>query len=234
MGDSSVLIVEDDVKIAEINAKLIERIEGISVSGIATTIGEAKELLPIIKPDLVLLDVYFPDGSGIDLLWHMRSHFRDTDVIMITAAKEVQNVGDAIRGGAFDFILKPIVFNRFEETIRKYLNYKTKLKDVNAMNQEVVDSLFHTVRKRHISSNAEVAATPPKGIDQHTLSLIKNSFYESKEGGMTAEEISKITGVSRTTSRRYLEFLVSLGQLRTELVYGTVGRPERRYFANEN
>ena len=50
------------------------------------------------------------------------------------------------------------------------------------------------------------------------------------ENGSTAELLGKNIGVSRSTARRYLEFLVTQKQVYTELTYGTVGRPERRYF----
>ncbi|MGK0700962.1 hypothetical protein ACR3I8_16185 [Priestia flexa] len=47
---------------------------------------------------------------------------------------------------------------------------------------------------------------------------------------MTAEELGKLLGASRTTSRRYLEYLISIREAKAELVYGIVGRPERKYY----
>ncbi|UUZ93689.1 response regulator [Paenibacillus sp. P25] len=94
-----VLIVEDDVKIAEINRRFVEKIPGFQVIGIATDEVQAKERLEILKPDLVLLDIYFPNSSGLEMLQYIRDHHRDTDVIMITAAKEVDAVREAVRAG---------------------------------------------------------------------------------------------------------------------------------------
>jgi two-component system CitB family response regulator len=47
--------------------------------------------------------------------------------------------------------------------------------------------------------------------------------------GITAEEVGKLIGASRTTSRRYLEYLVSISQVTADILYGSVGRPERIY-----
>ena len=99
MDNLSVVIAEDDSKISEIQTRFIEKIDGFEVVGIANTIAESEEMIDVFQPDLVLLDVYFPDGSGVDLLWKIRRLYKNTDVIFITAAKEVAVLQDAIRGG---------------------------------------------------------------------------------------------------------------------------------------
>ncbi|EOD53217.1 helix-turn-helix domain-containing protein, partial [Aeromonas molluscorum] len=68
--------------------------------------------------------------------------------------------------------------------------------------------------------------TLPKGIDALTLERILSALAGE---GASAEEIGARVGVSRTTARRYLEFLVGQQLASPELEYGTVGRPERRY-----
>jgi response regulator of citrate/malate metabolism len=52
---------------------------------------------------------------------------------------------------------------------------------------------------------------------------------ESSQAGISAEKVGELVGVSRTTARRYLEYLVSGGIVKADLSYGTVGRPERIY-----
>jgi two-component system CitB family response regulator len=227
MSNCRVFIVEDDLRISEINRRFTEKVDGYEVCGIATSLDEAKEMLEILQPDLVLLDIYFPDGHGIDLLWHIRNHHRSTDVIMITAAKEISAVQEALRGGAIDYIIKPIVFDRFQKTLLKYQEYRNRVTNIRAVDQQEVDHLFQTVRKE-VTVEKEI----PKGIDPLTLQKIEAVIERKRVEGITAEELGQHVGVSRTTARRYLEYMVPNGTIRAELAYGTVGRPERRYFLN--
>jgi len=225
MNEIQVLIVEDDWKNLEINRRFTEKVEGFSVCGVATTVEEAKELIDILKPNLVLLDVYLPDGDGINLLWYLRTYKQDIDVIMITAAKEVDRVEEAIRGGVFDFLIKPIMLNRLKQSLRKYREYKGKLKAVKEVTQGQVDRLLH-----RLPEHEEVHSLIPKGIDPLTLKKVKSELA-NYQNGITADEFGQSIGISRTTARRYLEYLVSTGEVHADLSYGKVGRPERTYIA---
>ncbi|WP_438319006.1 response regulator [Sporosarcina sp. FA9] len=220
--------MEDDFRVADINKKFTERLEGFEVCGIASTIKEAKEKLLTYKPDLVFLDVYFPDGNGIDMLWHIRNHHRSTDVILITAAKEIETVQEAIRGGVIDYIIKPVLFDRFEKTLAKYIKNRLQMTTIDDVDQEDVDQLLHNKRKE-LTYEQNI----PKGIDPLTLKKIKGEINTFKEQGVTAEDFGKHVGMSRTTARRYLEYMVSIGSITAELAYGQVGRPERLYRLNE-
>jgi two-component system, CitB family, response regulator len=223
----NVFIIEDDIQTAEINSQYIAQMERFQVGGIATTIAEAKKVLPVVNPDLILLDVYFPDGTGSEFLWEIRKHYRSTDVILVTAAKETEHISNAIRGGAFDYILKPIIFNRFQDTLLKYQHYKERMNDSQVENQHEVDNLF--TRKKS-TSNIQTVQQPPKGIDTITLDSILKRIETDHSLGYTAEEMAGEVGVTRTTARRYLEYLVSQKKIKVELTYGGVGRPQRKYF----
>lgn len=218
------LIVEDDVKIAEIQRIFTEKIEKYSVIGIAHTIAEAKEMIPVLEPDLVLLDIFFPDGNGIDLLWEIRASQKKTDVILITAAKEVEFFEEGLRGGVFDYILKPLVFTRFADTLEKYRIHREKLKNINQISQTEVDG-FLRQESTPTPQNEEL----PKGIDGITLKKIVKMMDGVGGEGINAEKAGILIGVSRTTSRRYLEYLVAHGVIVADLFYGTLGRPERVY-----
>lgn len=225
------LIVEDDVKIAEINRRFVEKVEGFEVVGIATEISHAKELLDVLDIDLVLLDIYFPDSSGLELLKFIQQTYRDTDVIMITAAKEIESVREAVKGGAFDYIIKPMVYQRLQETLSNYCIYRNQLIQLRSLgkpiNQEVIDRLLKGEGKKE-----QLSSYLPTGIDKLTLEKIC-SVISQKTGGLTAEQVAKEIGASRSTARRYLEYLVSEGSISASLSYGTVGRPERIYRYNK-
>ncbi len=218
------LIVEDDVKIAEIQRIFTEKIKNYSVIGIAHTITEAKEIVPVLEPDLVLLDIFFPDGNGIDLLWEIRATKKKTDVILITAAKEVEFFEEGLRGGVFDYILKPLIFTRFADTLEKYRMHRENLDKINQISQTEVDHFLRQENKT--TTHAEEL---PKGIDGITLKKIVKMMEGVGPKGISADKAGSLVGVSRTTSRRYLEYLVSNGVIVADLLYQALGRPERVY-----
>jgi response regulator of citrate/malate metabolism len=225
MDNLSIVIAEDDPKIAEIQSRFIDKIEGFEVVGIGNTIAESEEIIDVFQPDLVLLDVYFPDGNGVDLMWKIRRLYKNVDIIFITAAKEVATLQDAIRGGAFDFVLKPMTFNRFQSTLRKFYEHRTKLQKITNLDQSNVDQIIHPAQ-----DPGQTDARFPKSINPLTLERIEDEVKKLDNDGVNAEVMGMQVGISRTTARRYLEFLVSKGTVKPTLVYGSVGRPERLYF----
>lgn len=222
-----VLIIEDDLRIAQINRRFVEKVEGFQVIGIATDGQQAREHLEILTPDLVLLDLYFPDMNGLDFLRDIQANNRLTDVIIITAAKEFDAVREAIRGGVYDFMIKPVIFERFQEKLKSYQKYRQKMNLLGESNKQVdqegIDQLIWGSSER-----ADKETYLPKGIDKITSEKIASVIGQESEE-WTAEELGKRVGVSRSTARRYLEYFVAKGELVADISYGTVGRPERVY-----
>jgi two-component system CitB family response regulator len=223
----SVLIIEDDTRIAEINRRLVEKVPGLQVIGIATDEQEAQEQITILRPHLVLLDIYFPDMNGLDFLKVIRRDFPETDVIMITASREINSVKEAIRGGVFDFIVKPLIFDRLKTSLEKYREFRSKLGKIQEehqnVNQEEIDELLDRIGQKD-----QLNPYLPKGIDKITLQKVTVVLDQSNEG-FNAERLAKKIGISRPTARRYLEYLVAKEQINADLSYGEVGRPERIY-----
>ncbi|GAA3975220.1 response regulator [Allohahella marinimesophila] len=245
MNSIRLLIAEDDRQIAEIQRRFIERIntatlsEGanadlppIELCGIAHTLADARDQIEVLQPDLVLLDVWFPDGSGLELLRELRAGDSRSDVILITAAKEVDTLRSALRGGVFDYILKPLVFERLHEALLRFSQHLRALEGLENVAQAAVDALLP---RPQIDTKATGVDAPkaqpgdrlPKGIDALTLEKIRTTLR--KQRTWTAESAGSEIGASRTTARRYLEYLVSAGELVAEVNYGAVGRPERHY-----
>ncbi|BAQ09376.1 two-component response regulator [Bacillus sp. OxB-1] len=224
-----VLIVEDDFRIAEINRQFVNRVEGFVVAGIVKTGDEALTYLRDAStlPELILLDVYIPDVQGLDLFWTLRSEFTEIDVIMMTAANEVETIVEALRGGIFDYMVKPVDFDRFERTLLSFRNQRHLLTTKTELMQEEIDLL--TGLQVTPMPSKEDGTRLPKGIDQLTLDKIKRILQESGESGITALDAGSNVGVSRSTARRYLEYLVSIKEADAQLKYGDIGRPERKY-----
>lgn len=221
-----VLIVEDDPRIAEIHRRFTEKIEGFKVIATATTGEQAKEWLEVVQPNLVLLDVYLPDMKGVELIKFIRQNFQEIDIIMITAASEVDVVSRALRGGVIDYIVKPLTFDRFKNSLENYQSKIGKLKQNDELSPDQIESLWNS----RAQAQALESSSSPKGIDPLTLDKIMKCVASIGDSGITAEALSTESGVSRSTARRYLEYLISQKKIYAELIYGNVGRPERRYF----
>ncbi|WP_394210332.1 response regulator [Enterovibrio calviensis] len=226
-----VVIAEDDIQIAEIQKRFLDRIDGVELVGIAHTLEDAADLVDVFKPELLLLDNHFPNGTGLDLLRKLRANNSATDVILITAAKEVDTLRDALRSGVFYYILKPLVFERLQEVIAQYAAHLEKLRAMESLAQTDVDTLLPqrmTSAPTTDSTTNTHSLRLPKGIDVITLDKIRAVFADSDEP-LNAEEVGTLIGASRTTARRYLEYMVSTLELEAQVNYGSVGRPERRY-----
>ncbi|WP_010448342.1 response regulator [Vibrio rotiferianus] len=217
-----VMIIEDDIAIAELHHKYLSQLSGLEVVGIATTRMEAELQLEVLKPDLLLMDVYLPDGTGLEILNTLRANNQTCDVILITAARDVDTLQQAMRGGVVDYLLKPVMFPRLEAALQKYISQRQQLNVAESLDQNLVDKMLQSNVAPDTSSQRL-----PKGIDGVTLDKIRGLFVG--EEMYTADEAGEQIGASRTTARRYLEYLISSGELEADLNYGTVGRPERCY-----
>ncbi|MBT2666534.1 MULTISPECIES: response regulator [Bacillaceae] len=226
--DIEVLIVEDDLRIAEIQKLFIEKLEGFQTIGIASSYDEAKSFIEIMQPDLLLLDMYFPDMNGLDILKEIKQQSKQMDVIMITAAKEIEKVQEAIKIGIFDYIIKPVAFERFKQSLLRYQEYHIKLSELEKGNFPVTQQQVDKLLRKDMKEKEREQASLPKGIDRMTLEKVMVVLGKSSPG-LTAEIVAKEIGVSRTTARRYLEHLMSEEKIDADLTYGTVGRPERVY-----
>lgn len=224
-NDIRLLIVEDDQRISELHRRFVEKIGGFEVVGVANTLEAAFEMVELLAPDLILLDLFFPEGSGMDLLRAIRAGERRIDAILITAAREVEALQEALRGGVYDYLVKPVYFDRFQEALAKYGDYFARMRAGGPLEQRDIDRLFHPQ-----AASESPQRTLPKGIDPLTLGKIRRVFTDHGIKNLSADEVGKKIGVSRITARRYLEFLIGEGFLSADLLYGTVGRPERRYF----
>lgn len=221
-----ILIAEDDERISVLHKSMADKVEGFEVVAITNTVADSKEYLSILKPDLVLLDVYFPDGNGLDVIEWIRSEHIKTDVILITAAKEMAAIEKSLRFGVFDYLVKPIMFARFEESLRRFIAHKTKLSDDKEVTQSDIDSII----SKGASFRDKNQITLPKGIDSITFDKILERLREHGDY-ISSNDIAAGLGINRTTARRYLEYFTAIGLAEVDSHYGTVGRPERKYKA---
>lgn len=215
------VIVEDDVHVASIHRGYLERVGGFAVVGEARTVEEAVALIEGLHVDLVILDIYLPDGSGLDVLRRIRATGRThVDVIAITAARDVDTLREALRGGAYHYLVKPFEFNAFREKLESYAAMRSQMARIREVDQAEVDRVVGTLRSG--------SPALPKGLSAATLDLVLRTLRDARTD-LSAADLAARTGLSRVTSRRYLDHLVRSGKVELTLRYGSAGRPEHRY-----
>ncbi|MEE8365765.1 MAG: response regulator [Gammaproteobacteria bacterium] len=226
MSPIRTIIAEDDIRIAEIQRRFLEKLDAFETVGLAHNLEDCREMIDILKPDLVLLDIYFPDGNGLEFLKSLRDENRNIDVILVTAARDVESVKSAMHGGVFDYIVKPLEFSRMRDSLSRYRDHFERLNALDTVEQSDIDGLLP--RANTDSPANRPVSLLPKGIDALTLNKVRDVF-QSTSDSQGAELVGQKIGISRTTARRYLEYLVSTNELVVDVSYGGVGRPERHY-----
>jgi response regulator of citrate/malate metabolism len=216
-----VLIVDDDFMVAEIHRRFVEQLDGFRAVGIARNGAEALSAARELRPHLILLDVYLPDMTGLEVLQRLRSAGDRVGVIMITAARELETVSGALDGGAADYLMKPFEFPQLKAKLEAFAARTDALETADAIDQSLVDSLFGGGLKAGSAKHESL----PKGLGAETGSQVLDAVR--KAGEVSAAECADLVGVSRVSARRYLEHYLGTGVLELRLQYGA-GRPPVR------
>jgi response regulator of citrate/malate metabolism len=216
------LVVDDDFMAASVHRAYVERVAGFTVVGEAHTGAEALEHVKRLRPDLVLLDIYLPDMSGLEVLRRLREvDVSPVDVITITSAKDVETLRRAMQGGVIQYLVKPFFFDTFRDRLERYAALRTRMTRMREADQQEIDRLYALLR-------TQGTARLPKGISPPTLAVVVQVVRDAPEE-LSATDVASEAGISRGTARRYLEFLAESGSVELTLRYGTTGRPEHLY-----
>jgi len=140
----STVVVDDDFMVAKIHAAFVERTRGFEVVRVVHTGADALRAAHELHPDLVLLDIYLPDRSGVEVLERLRAETPDVDVLVITAAREVDTVRRALRGGVVNYLIKPFEYDALRQRLEHYAAAHQRLAEAPAAAQSDVDRLFGT------------------------------------------------------------------------------------------
>lgn len=216
-----IVIVEDDPMVLEVNKQYIEAVGGFRILGMTDQALEALKMVQKLKPQLLILDIFLPDEKGLHVLKEIRRLGLPTDVIMVTAARDVETIQQGFRYGVVDYIVKPFRFERIKNALVSYQEMYHQLQQKEALDQAEIDDMG-------LGKGKPSEEYLPKGLTETTLKQILLLLYENREN-FSAEEVAASLGIARVTARRYLEYLESRGQVEMEMQYGSVGRPVNRY-----
>ncbi|GAA3223123.1 response regulator [Pseudonocardia petroleophila] len=216
-----VLVVDDDFMVARVHSGYVARIPGCTVVGVAHTGADALRMATTLRPDLVLLDVYLPDVSGLEVLRLLRTGSADDPfVLMITAADDSVTVTGALHGGAAHYLVKPFDAAVLAQHVERIGRVRGRLAGLDRAGQDDIDTVF--------GARPGVATRLPKGLTSTTARLVEKVLRDA-DGDLSATECAERTELSRVSARRYLEHFVETGAAVVRQRYGGTGRPERRY-----
>jgi two-component system response regulator AtoC len=133
INKSKILIVDDESAIRMAFAEALRSWSYESVQ--AGNLAEARRLFDAEEPNIVLLDIDLPDGSGLDFLTEIKAEQPDAIVVMITGNIDVKNTVAALRGGAHDFIGKPVRLEELRVTLRNALEVGSLRREVKHSRQ---------------------------------------------------------------------------------------------------
>ncbi|MFE2377444.1 response regulator [Streptomyces sp. NPDC059398] len=213
----SVLVVDDDFRVAGIHASLVDGVPGFRAVSTANSAGTALRAAAGTPVDLALIDLYLPDGSGLDLLGRL-----ECDAFVLSAATEGATVRRAVSAGALAYLVKPFTPELLAEKLHGYARFR-QLTGTETVDQGAVESAYAALR----SPAATRTARPPAArtvTGDAVLAAVRGSASP-----LSAGEVGSLIGVSRATAQRYLAGLVTSGLLRMKLRYGATGRPEQEY-----
>lgn len=220
-----VLIVEDDPMVAFINRQYVETTLSFQVVGICKSGIEALEYLEKEETDLIILDYYTPLMNGDEFIDRLHGMGKTPAIIMVTSANDIEIVSKLLSRGVIDYLVKPFEYQRFKGALERFGVYMNRMKtQKGTLKQGEIDSLL---------ALQETAATGPsslsKGLNEATLKRIRSFLQETPGICCTSEQLAEQIGLSRITVRRYLNYLVEIGELISEIDYQTGGRPSIKY-----
>lgn len=202
-----IVIEDDDATRSLLEQFLAER--GYGVRSYAT--GEAGVLAQQTRPaDLILTDLSMPGMSGIDVLMRVRQQWPATEVVVLTGYASVESAVEALRHGAYDFLLKPARLPQIESAVKRCAE-RIRYARENRELREVVDRLEELNRRREkfialvnhelrtpvtvASGVLSLALQKSGGLPAETASLLRRAEEAMKRLGRIVEDVGDLAAV---------------------------------------
>lgn len=217
----NILIIEDDPMVAHIHQHYLNELGSFHVVKVIDNGLEAFEYIKTHEAeiDLVILDVQMPKLTGLEMLKLLREEGSDISVIPITAVNDNKTISEFLNLGVVDYLVKPFSQDRFNQAVsRCELKFKM-FAEQGELSQQEIDRMFQSTTRTEL----------PKGLQESTLQFIKKELLKHVGDLLDAEEISRITNLSKVSVRKYLDHLSQQGAIEKRMDYGTVGRPKYKY-----
>jgi two-component system CitB family response regulator len=209
-----VLILDDDFRVGQLHQGIVDEHPAFLVTQTVRSLAEARDSIRSSRPDLLLADVFLPDGDGIALVRES-----GIDAILISAADDAPTVRRALRSGAVGYLVKPFERRALSGLLDRYSRYRNLLAGDLAVRQEDVDRALAILH-----GAGEPVSLSRSATEQLVLAALG-------DGEASAAEVGERVGISRATAQRHLAALAARTIVEVRLRYGATGRPEHRYAA---
>ncbi len=121
MNEFKILLIDDHPMMRAALKAAIQNQTGLQVAGEAGTLGEGRRLIDVLQPDLLLLDLYLPDGNGKELITYRNAHCPRMKVLVVTSASDEEVILAVLKAGVDGMIGKNAPAERVQYAIREVL-----------------------------------------------------------------------------------------------------------------
>lgn len=230
------VIVEDEPSISQLHKAFLARDSRFQLVRSFSNGHDALSWLLLHPVDLIILDVFMPRMTGLELLRSLRGAQSTCDVIMVTAANDHKTVDALLKLGVTDYLVKPFAAARFQQALDTFCQHRAAIDGHDSVSQQDLDAFLAPPSPAAVSTSQTTAASEepvPKGLQAKTLTLMRDCLSHIPDSGSTCEALASLCGLSTVTVRRYLTYLVQHGEARSRVNYDTGGRPSMLYFRME-
>ena len=187
-SDLQLLLVDDSEVVRMGLRALLGAAAGFTVIGEATNVKSAVETSRELKPDVILLDIHLPDGTGLDACRQILRHSPDSRILILTSEADERLVDQAIRAGAHGYLLKEINAQALIQAIRDVAEGKSIL------DPTVTARVMQMVKSNGQGEETSLSTLSPQ--EHRVLALIAE--------GQTNKEVAAQLGLAEKTVKNYL------------------------------
>lgn len=206
---TSVFLLDDHEIVRQGLRSLLETDGNMDVVGEAATAAEALDRIPLARPDVAVLDIRLPDGSGVEVCREIRSRHPEIICLMLTSFSDDEALLDAIMAGAAGYVLKEVRGSDLVGDIRKVATGH---------------SLLDPELTKRVMDRVRASRTPAGGV---ALTPQETKILDLIAGGRTNRQIAQEMYLAEKTVKNYVSnLLAKLGMSRrTEAAVYAVRHP---------
>ncbi|MDD9206077.1 response regulator transcription factor [Georgenia sp. 10Sc9-8] len=197
------MIIDDHEIVRRGIAEIVDRADGLSVVAEAGSVAEAVRRAQLVRPEVLLVDLQLPDGTGIEVIAQLREKLPDSCPVVLTSFDDDDALAEALRAGAKAYLLKTVRGAEIAEVVKAVAAGRTLLDE-------------RTVTRRRADHDDPTAGLTPS--ERKVLELIGD--------GLSNREIGERLGVAEKTVKNHITALLSkMGlQRRTQVAAWVAGQ----------